>query len=161
MQNTDLPNRMKGKIKVYLDTSVISALFDKKNPERQLLTQVFFRHRENFDIYISEVVLAEIDETRNQPLRKKLRETAIMFKILAIDEETKILADKYVAQGAIPADYPEDALHISIATVNGIDYLVSWNFEHIVKIKTRKIVNMVNTELNYPDLEIVTPAELI
>jgi predicted nucleic acid-binding protein len=152
---------MKRRIKIYLDTSVVSASFDEKNPERQLLTQRFFEQVETFDAYISEVVLAEIDETRDALLKKKLRKAAISFKLLPIDEESRVLADEYVKQRAIPSDYPEDALHISIATINEINYLLSWNFEHIVKVKTRRIVNMVNASLGYPDLEIVTPAELI
>jgi len=45
--------------------------------------------------------------------------------------------------------------------MNEIDYLLSWNFEHIVKVKTRRIVNMVNISAGYPDLEIITPAELL
>ena len=90
-----------------------------------------------------------------------MRQAAISFKLLPIDEESRVLADEYVKQRAIPSDYPEDALHISIATTNEINYLLSWNFEHIVKVKTRRIVNMVNASLGYPDLEIVTPAELI
>jgi len=133
----------------------------KKNPERQLLTQRFFKKIGIFDTYVSEVVLAEIDSTRDTQLRNSLREVAISFNILSIDEESRALAGEYVKNGAIPLDYPEDALHISISTLNGIDYLLSWNFEHVVKIKTRKIVNMVNASLGYPDLEIVTPGELI
>lgn len=152
---------MRKKIKIYLDTSVISALFDKWNPQRQFLTQLFFENISAFNTHVSEVVLAEIDETRDRRLRKKLREITISFKLLSIDEESRTLADEYVGHGAIPSDYPEDALHISISTVNGIDYLLSWNFEHIVKVKTRKIVNMVNASLGYPDLEIVTPGEII
>jgi len=154
-------SNVKGKIKLYLDTSVISALFDDRNPHRQFLTQLFFKNIETFDAYVSEVVLAEIDGTRDVRLRTKLRGMAIPFKLLPIDEESRTLADEYVKHGAIPSDYPEDALHISIATVNRIDYLISWNFEHIVKVKTRRIVNMVNSSLGYPDLEIVTPPELI
>jgi predicted nucleic acid-binding protein len=152
---------MKRKIKVYLDTSVISAAFDGKNPERQLLTQRFFQQVGVFEAFVSEVVLAEIDKTKNASLKKKLRDMAITFRILPIDEESRRLAGEYVKQKAIPSDYPEDALHLSIATINEIDYLLSWNFEHIVKVKTRKIVNMVNASSGYPDLEIVTPAELI
>ncbi len=152
---------MKRKIKLYLDTSVTSALFDDRNPQRQLLTQRFFENIQTFDAYVSEVVLAEIDNTREMRLRERLRETAISFKCLPIDEESRALAEEYVNHGAIPTDYTEDALHIAIATVNGLDYLLSWNFEHIVKVKTRRIVNMVNASLGYPDLEIVTPAELI
>lgn len=143
-----------------MDTSVISALFDERNPSRQFLTQLFFENIKVFDTYVSEVVLAEIDETRDTGLRGKLRETAISFKLLSIDEESRVLADEYIKHGAIPSDYSEDALHISITVVNRIDYLLSWNFEHIVKVKTRRIVNMVKASISYPDLEIVTPAEL-
>jgi len=152
---------MKRKMKVYLDTSVISALFDEKNPQRQILTQRFFEKIGTFDAYISEVVLAEIDDTRDTQLRNRLKEVAISFNILSIDEKSKALAGEYVKNEAIPSDYSEDALHISISTLNGIDYLLSWNFEHIVKVKTRKIVNMLNASLGYPDIEIITPAELM
>lgn len=152
---------MKAKIKVYLDTSVISALFDERNPQRQFLTCLFFENIEAFDTYVSEMVLAEIDDTRDIQLKRMLREEAVSFKLLPIDEESRSLASEYVRYGAIPSDYPEDALHISIATVNRVDYLLSWNFEHIVRIKTRRVVNMVNVSLGYSDLEIVTPPELI
>ncbi len=152
---------MHKRIRVYLDTSVISALFDGRNPERQGLTREFFEQMETFDVYISEVVLAEIDDIRDAQLKNKLINAAISFEILPIDEESRRLASEYVTQGAIPADYSEDALHIAISTINAIDYLLSWNFRHIVKVKTRRIVNMVNLSLGYSDLKIVTPAELI
>jgi predicted nucleic acid-binding protein len=144
-----------------LDTSVISASFDRTNPERQFLTQRFFEKAETFETHVSEIVLAEINGTRNVELRNRLREAALRYTVLEIDEESRALADEYVKQGAIPSDYPEDALHISIATVNGMDYLLSWNFQHIVRVKTRRIISMVNTSLGYPDLQILTPAEVI
>ena len=152
---------MRKKIKVYLDTSVISALFDDRNPERQDLTKRFFDEIESFKVYISEVVLAEIDDTKDVQLKSKLRTTAVSFEILSIDEEVRRLANEYVKHGAIPSEYSEDALHIAISTLDGIDYLLSWNFRHIVRVKTRRIVDMVNLSLGYPDLKIATPAELI
>jgi predicted nucleic acid-binding protein len=151
----------KSKIRIYLDTSVVSALFDKRNPQRQNLTHLFFEKTNDFDTYVSELVLAEIDNTKDLNLRTMLKEKATSFEILPISEESRILAEEYIRQGAIPTDYSEDALHISIATINGINFLLSWNFEHIVKVRTRRIVNMVNILLNYSDLDIVTPAELI
>jgi len=152
---------VKRRPRVYLDTSVISASFDRTNPERQFLTQRFFEKAETFETHVSEIVLAEINGTRNVELRNRLREAALRYTVLEIDEESRTLADEYVKQGAIPSDYPEDALHISIATVNGMDYLLSWNFQHIVRVKTRRIISMVNTSLGYPDLQILTPAEVI
>jgi len=152
---------MRKEIRVYLDTSVISALFDDRNPERQDLTKRFFDEIESFEVYISEVLLAEIDATKDAQLKGKLRNTAVSFEILSIDEESRRLANEYVKHGAIPAEYSEDALHIALSTLNAIDYLLSWNFRHIVKVKTRRIVNMVNLSLGYPDLKIATPAESI
>jgi len=98
---------------------------------------------------------------KNAQLKGKLRNTAVSFEILSIDEETRKLANEYVKHGAIPAEYSEGALYIALSTLNAIDYLLSWNFRHIVKVKTRRIVNMVNLSLGYPDLKIATPAELI
>jgi len=93
---------MRNKIRVYLDTSVISALFDDRNPERQDLTKKFFDRMNTFDVYISEVVLAEIDDTRDEQLKVELRNTAVSFRILPIDEESRRLASEYVSHGAYP-----------------------------------------------------------
>ena len=114
-----------------------------------------------FEVYISEVVLAEIDATKDDQLKGKLRNAAVSFEILSIDEESRRLAGEYVKHDAIPSEYSEDALHIAISTLNEIDYLLSWNFRHIVRVKTRRLVNMVNLSIGYPDLKIATPAELI
>lgn len=62
----------KTKLKVYLDTSVISALFDKQNPERRSLTESFFSGMKDFDPYISEITVAEIEKTPDYELRSKL-----------------------------------------------------------------------------------------
>lgn len=152
---------MKKIIKIYLDTSVISALYDDRNPERQELTAIFFEKIDDFDVFISEIVLAEIERIKTEDLKKKMRKRAINYKILKINEATRKLASEYIKNNAIPEAYSEDALHIAISTLNNIDYLLSWNFRHIVKEKTRKIINMVNLSQNYPKLKIITPAELL
>ncbi len=65
---------MKRKARVYLDTSVISVLFDEKNPERKLLTETFFREIGNFKTFISEITFAEIERTPDTALRSKMKE---------------------------------------------------------------------------------------
>ena len=55
----------------------------------------------------------------------------------------------------------DSVISLAIATLNEIDYLLSWNFRHIVKMKTRRIVNIVNLNLGYPDLHLITPTELL
>lgn len=107
-------------LKICLDTSVISALFDKRNPERMSSTSAFFREIENFELCISELVVMEIERTPDLELQ-----------------------------------------NIAIAVANQMDYLLSWNFKHIVRVKIRDIVRMVNTIHGFRQVEIITPAELL
>jgi hypothetical protein len=54
----------------------------------------------------------------------------------------------------------DDARHVAIATFYEIAYLVSWNFEHLVKVKTRRMVNSINILEGFREIEIVSPQEL-
>ncbi|MBI2934797.1 MAG: hypothetical protein HYY29_04425 [Chloroflexi bacterium] len=83
------------------------------------------------------------------------------FSALTLTDEVESLANQYIRQGAVPESYSEDAYHIAVAVVNDIDYLLSWDFRHIVRRKTRDIVRMVNTINNLRQIEIMTPAELL
>ena len=76
------------------------------------------------------------------------------------DNEIKTLSEEYIARGVIPVKYIEDALHVAVATVNSLDILISWNFEHIVKLKTKREVNVINVLLGYDEIEIIEPAML-
>ena len=148
-------------MKIYLDTSVISALFDDRNPERKALTQEFFSQLIVYSLFISELTIAEIERTPDHKLRQKMREVIEDFSVLEITESTAELAEEYVKYGAVPASYPEDAFHIAVSVLNEMDYVLSWNFRHIVRRKTRDIVRMINTMRNLKNIEIITPAELL
>jgi hypothetical protein len=52
-------------------------------------------------------------------------------------------------------------LHIALATINNVDALVSWNFTHIVKLKTKRLTKAVNIAQGYKEIEIITPWEII
>jgi len=153
--------KMKRRMRVYLDTSVISALFDERNPERKSLTESFFKEIENFETFISEITLAEIKRTPDIELRSKMEEVTSQFSVVPLIDEVEWLAKEYVRYGAVPEGYPEDAYHIAIAVLSEIDFLLSWNFKHIVRRKTRDIVKMVNTLNRFRQIEIMTPAELL
>jgi hypothetical protein len=70
------------------------------------------------------------------------------------------LAGEYVKRGVIPARYRTDAEHIAVASVFGFDVLTSWNLSHIVKLKTKRLVKVINEEFGYPVPEIVRPDEV-
>lgn len=61
---------------------------------------------------------------------------------------------------SVPSAYFDDALHVAVTTYYVISYIVSWNFEHLVKVKTRKWVNSVNTLEGFRGIEIISPQEL-
>ncbi|OIN97674.1 hypothetical protein AUJ66_02505 [Candidatus Desantisbacteria bacterium CG1_02_38_46] len=150
---------MPQKLKVYLDTSVPNAYFDQKDKTRKQITRDFWLKIRRSQIFISDLVIKEISATNNKKLRNKLLRLVKEFKILStVDRKITKLAKEYVRRKIIPAKYLEDAIHIGVATVNHIDVLVSWNFEHIVKLKTKKEVNTTNLSLGYDELEIIEPA---
>nr|MDO8117373.1 PIN domain-containing protein [Candidatus Sigynarchaeota archaeon] len=151
---------MARKIKIYLDTSVISAKFDDRNPDRKEHTENFFVIIDQYDPYISRITIAEIENTPDATLKSKMQECVKGFNVLEISKAIENLAQQYVKGGAVPKKYQEDAYHIAFAAINEIDYLLSWNFKHVVKQKTRAIVKMVNTINRYRNLDIITPPEL-
>lgn len=148
-------------MKMYLDTSVISALFDDRNPERQALTEEFFSRIDIYDVYISELTIAEIESTPDQSLKNKMKQIIKDFSVLEINESVEELAKECVNYGAIPESYQEDAYHIAVAILNEMDYLISWNFRHIVRRITKDIVRMISTLRNLKQVEITTPGELL
>ena len=152
---------MRRKIRVYLDTSVISALFDERNPERKSLTEAFFAEIGNFEIFISEITVAEIERTPDMELRSKMKDAVSRFSVLSLTDDVEWVAREYIRHGAVPESYSEDAYHIAIAVINEVDYLLSWNFKHIGRRKTRDIVRMVNTLNNLRQIEMMAPAELL
>jgi len=121
----------------------------------------FFDKLNNFHIYISPVTLSELESTPDDDLREKLEETVMGHMVLPVTEEIKLLAMEYIKHSVIPEKYEEDAYHIAIAVINKMDYLLSWNFKHLVREKTRKIVEKVNMMNNLRMIDILTPAELL
>lgn len=149
------------KISVYIDTSVISALFDERNPERKSLTKAFFEDIGEFETFVSEITVAEIERTQDMEIRSKMKGAMVQFSVLSLTNDVEWIASEYIRHGAVTEGYTEDAYHIAVAVINEVDYLLSWNFEHIVRRKTRDIVRMVNTLNNLRQIEIMTPAELL
>jgi predicted nucleic acid-binding protein len=94
--------------KVYLDTSVISALFDERTPERQQLTNFVWQSLMNYDVYISEIVLQEIDAV-SDTLKPVFQKAIKGFNILKLNSEIENLAKEYVRQGIFPEKYYDDA----------------------------------------------------
>jgi predicted nucleic acid-binding protein len=81
--------------------------------------------------------------------------------MLDIDEDARMLAERIVAGKGVPREYPEDALHIAVAAVNGIDVVVTWNFAHLSNPFTRMTVRQIVQHEGYVCPEICSPEELL
>ena len=149
------------RLKIYLDTSVISALFDRRSSEMMRWTEEFWKIIDKYEVYISDVVITEIQETPDVKLKERMSEAIKSLVRLEMDEDAEKLSSEYVRYGAVPSKYRKDAIHIAITTVNHIEILVSWNYRHIVRRKTKEVVRMVNSLYGYPFIEIVAPPELL
>src|SRR3990172_1520614 len=152
------------KIKCYLDTTIFNFVFAEGDAEKKDITVKFFNILPSIGegTYISDEVIREISrasEPRRSQLEGLIRKISPL--LLGIDLETEELAERYIKEGIIPEKYRSDALHIAVAVINGIDVIVSWNFEHIVKLKTRVMVDGVNKLLGYHEIEICSPEEVV
>lgn len=146
---------------LYLDTSVPSAYYDERDKAIQKETIYFFDKKlERYEAYISEVTMAELRRTKAPSRKRQLLTLVEGITILSKTEAAEELADLYVKKRIIPLRYRVDAIHIAIATLKGIDILISWNFDHMVKHKTRRMVAEVNSLRGYEPIDIISPQEL-
>ena len=145
-------------LRIYIENSVIGGYFDD---EFKIPTQKFFDLLKNgsYIPVISSHVLAELNQGAPDQVKENL-ETLEYEKHDVSDEMIK-LAEKYLEMKIVSENYYGDALHIAIATVLGVDVLVSWNFKHIVNLNRIKLFNSVNLREGYNILEIRTPREVI
>jgi hypothetical protein len=100
-----------------LDTTVPSALFDKRTPERMTQTKQFWDHISDYTVFISELVLNEI-KGASQPLQDKMLEEVSKFTVLPITDNAQALANIYLENEIFPEKYSDDALHTAIASTN-------------------------------------------
>ena len=146
---------------LYLDTSVPSAYYDERDKERMKVTIKFWKKiLPHYKTYISEITVRELEDTKDKSLRKKFRKLIKGFKVLKERKIIRGLARAYIEKEIFSGKYIDDALHVAITSYYEISYLVSWNYEHLVKVKTRRLTNSVNILEGFKEIGIVSPLEL-
>lgn len=146
---------------IYFDTSIPSAYYDHRAKERQNATIRFWKEKlADYVPHVSILTISELEKTTDASHRKKLLDLVKPFKTLKINNAIENLAQDYVENDIIPRKYLNDAIHAAVATYFKIDYLVSWNFDHLVKVRTRRLLKSMNILKGYTEIEIVSPQEL-
>jgi predicted nucleic acid-binding protein len=154
------------KPKVYLETTIISYFTARPSRDiitaaHQQLTQEWWEgHGSDFDLFVSQIVLQEVHQGDDDAVRRRLEMIAAVPEI-EVNPEALSLAQALVADGIVPQKAAADALHISIATVHGMDYLLTWNLKHIANASIRNAINDACRQRGYEPPVICTPEELL
>lgn len=153
------------RLKIYLDTSVISHLDAADVPEKEADTRQLWEEIKlgKYDVVISDLALVEIDRCKVESKRNFMYGMLADIGSQAVErtDETVRLRDLYVKIGGLPPKSLDDALHIAIATVNGCDVILSWNFRHIVNLRAMTAVDAVNMKEGYRLIRILSPTMML
>ncbi|MBV9214684.1 MAG: PIN domain-containing protein [Acidobacteria bacterium] len=149
------------KLSLYLETSVVGAYLDNGEPFRRDLTIRWWEHElHEYQPFTSVLVRRELERVQ-EPYRTgslKLIEPLIQ---LDLSEEVAILAEGYIERGIFHRKYIADAIHVAIAAVHKIDYLVTWNFGNIANVRKQARIRLFNTAAGFFSPAIVTPEFLV
>jgi predicted nucleic acid-binding protein len=150
------------KQKIYIETTLFNFYFDIDR-EAHADTVTLFEDIAigKYEAFTSDYVINELEETQGDK-REKMLSLVEQYGIivLMLNNEAERLADIYVEQNILPLKYRTDGVHIAVAAVNDLDMIISMNFQHIVKRKTKIGTGNINALNGYRAVEIYTPMEV-
>lgn len=152
--------------KVYLETSVVSYITSRPARDvvvlaHQQLTREWWELRRNeFELYTSEVVVAESERGDPEAARGR-REIIRQTKQLSASEAAEQLVPALLRATGLPPKALADMAHIALATVHGMQYLLTWNCKHIANAAVRRMVVKTCRERGFEPPVICTPEELM
>lgn len=154
------------KPKVYLETTIPSYLTawpsrDLVTAAHQQITRDWWEARHHdFDLFVSGIVIEEASAGDENAAARRL-EIVDDVPLLELTDEVVSLAEQLIERGAIPKEKGEDAIHVAVAVVHGMDYLLTWNLSHIAKAEARNRIEHICRTIGYEPPIICTPEELL
>jgi predicted nucleic acid-binding protein len=150
------------KLKIYLDTSVVSHLDQLSKPSEYEYTHLFWNTIDVFDVYISEVVLEELNRCAEDKRTKLLTYLAeINATLIEKDESVYSFADLLIKRKVLPPKSIADSRHIAYAVFAECDYLLTWNMNHLANVYANDGVRQLTYDLLRKPLQIIPPSMLI
>ena len=148
--------------KVYIESSVESYYSGRPSRDvviagRQQSTQDFWPLlSQDLVPHVSALVIKESGKGDAELSRRRL-DAIDAFAVLATTPDAERLARAIIDGRGMPEEYPEDALHVAIAAVGGMDFIVTWNFSHINNPFTKMMIRQIVENAGYECPEIVPP----
>jgi len=150
---------------VYVETTIVSYLGAR--PSRNLivrahqeLTRRWWRQRAAFQIFASPLVVEEA-RRGDSAARSRRRRLLRGLPLLEITDDSRAVARRLLEAGPLPEQAEIDALHIGVAAVHGMEYLVTWNCRHIANARMRPQIEEVIRGSAYEPPILCTPEELL
>ena len=154
------------KPRLYIETTVVSYLTARPSRDllqaarQQITTDWWTSRRPAFDGYVSQIVIDECAEGDPQAAARRLNAIEA-FPLLAINEDATVLAETMIARQLVPTIAADDALHIAVAAVHGVRYLLTWNFKHIANAEKAEAIRAECLQAGFVCPVICTPEELM
>lgn len=154
------------KPKVYLETTIVSYLTARPSRDliiaahQQITREWWEKRRGELDLFVSQIVLKEAAAGDEAAAAERL-ELLNSLPVLEITENATLLAEQIQKTVPLPERAAADALHIALAVVHGVDFLVTWNCRHIANAALRQRIEAVCTATGYGAPVICTPEELL
>ena len=152
--------------KVYIETTIVSYLTNRISHDlivaaHQNSTQDWWMsRRDSFELYTSQLVIREA--SAGDPSAASRRIEALQgLPLLETTESARRMAGLFLRGGVVPETRAEDALHIALAIVHGMDYLLTWNCKHVANAEIRKALGDICRKQGYVLPDICTPEELM
>ncbi|MFA5330011.1 MAG: type II toxin-antitoxin system VapC family toxin [Prolixibacteraceae bacterium] len=148
------------KQRLYIDTSVFGGYFDEEFSE---YTRPLFERLQNgeFKLLFSTVTQDELSSAPEQVKNLVSSLKAENAEFMEINDEVVELATNYIEERVVGQTSFADCLHITLATISRADYLISWNFKHIVNVQRIRGYNAINIKNGYKELEIRSPRDFM
>ena len=153
------------KEKVYLDTTIPSYIIATPSRDIILLThqeltrEWWEESRENYDLYISDIVILEINGG-NREYAQKRSDLLNGIKVLENNSEIEVLVNKYMNHFNFPEKLYRDMYHVAFTVYYKIDFLLTWNFAHLNNAHFKVQLHRFNRKNGYDSPEICNPEEL-
>ena len=152
------------KLKIYLDTSTVSHLHAHDTPDKMKDTLKLWEDIKAgaFEVYLSETTLEEVGRCPEEKLKILMDYlNEIEYTEITDNDEIDEVAQMIIDMGILNEKSYDDCMHIASAVVGGCDVIVSWNFKHMVNVKTINGVRAITILQGYRGIDIVAPPSLI
>ena len=147
---------------VYIETTILSYLVSRPSREivvaarKEITRQWWEQSKPAYDCVLSQIVLDEIEAGDPTHAANRMNHASTLG-VLALNQACLDLAQLYLDRGYVPKNEIRDALHIAVAVISKVDYLLTWNCKHIANAHALRQLRKFSENLGHEFPHVCTP----